>query len=92
MEEWSVVIEATDTDHSGRRWLVYHVDVLRAYHSLSKPQREAILLIGFHGYGLDMTASLLNRGRSTVYRRYIRGLEAMVNYLNGARPEYKRLG
>lgn len=83
--------EYTDTSRRGVRWMVYHIDIHQAYRSLSKPQREAILLHGFYGYGIETSASLVGVKKSAFHRRYMRGLEAMVNYLNGAHEQF-RLG
>lgn len=83
VEEYPIVQEYADTSRRGVRWMAYHVDIQKAYRSLSKPQREAILLHGFYGYGLETSAKLVGVSLTPMYRRYMRGLEAMVNYLNG---------
>lgn len=87
VEEYESIKALLDTNRRGLRWIPYHIDIQRAYRSLSRPQREAILLHGFYGYSQETAAKLLFISQPTLHRRYMCGLEAMVTYLNGARPE-----
>lgn len=83
VEDYDTVKVMLDTNRRGIKWVCYHVDIHKAYLSLSRPQRGAILLHGFIGFGLETAAEMEGIGKSQMHRRYMRGLEAMAHYLNG---------
>jgi DNA-directed RNA polymerase specialized sigma24 family protein len=68
------------------KWvLVRLIDLHRAYAHLPSRYKEAVLLTGMIGLPVRECERLLNVDYSTVHRRYLRGLEAMVVYLNGGK-------
>lgn len=86
-EEASVLVEEYG-ELSGLRhkaWiLVRLLDVERSLRRLSPPHREAIFLVGMAGLSLREAATILDVSKDTVARRYNRGIQELVRYLNRA--------
>jgi len=88
VEEWDALKERIDTNRYGLRHMVRRLDIHRAYcNALSDKQREVILMHGMAGIGQDTVAVMLGIDQANVHRRYMRGLRAMVSYLNGGTTE-----
>lgn len=58
-------------------------DVERAIHALPPKERESLFLIGLVGFDSRTVGTALGVDYTTAWRRYRRGLEYIVNYLNG---------
>lgn len=63
--------------------LVRLMDIDRAMHALSPPQREAVFLCGFCQLTEREVAKLVGVTQQAVHKRYQRGLESMALFLNG---------
>ena len=63
-------------------WLVRRCDVDRAVRSLPPKEYQAVLLIGLIGLDTRTVGEALDVSFMTAWRRYQRGLEYTVNYLN----------
>lgn len=63
--------------------LVRLMDIDRAMHALSPPQREAMFLIGFCQLTHREAAALVGITPMGMWKRYQRGLESMALFLNG---------
>ena len=63
-------------------WLVRLCDVDNAVHALPPKEHQAVLLIGLIGLDTRTVGAALGVSYATAWRRYQRGLEYIVNYLN----------
>lgn len=63
-------------------WLVRLCDVDNAIHALPPKEYQAVLLIGLIGFDTRTVGTALGVSFATAWRRYQRGLEYIVNYLN----------
>lgn len=71
-------------EHDNKAWIhVRLIDLERAMSRLSKEQQQAVLLLGLMGYSSRAASPLLGVSHTTVAKRYLLGLDAMINYLNG---------
>lgn len=64
-------------------WLVRLCDVDRAVKQLRPKEYQAVLLIGLIGLDTRTVGHALGVSYQTAWERYRRGLEYIVNYLNG---------
>lgn len=63
-------------------WLVRLCDVERAIQHMPPKEYQAVLLIGLIGFDTRTVGTTLGVSYVTAWRRYRRGLDWIVNYLN----------
>lgn len=63
-------------------WLVRLIDVGIAIRRLPPKERQAVFLIGLIGFDSRSVGTALGVDFTTAWRRYQRGLEYIVSYLN----------
>lgn len=69
-----------------KSWIqVRLLDVERASKRLSKPLFEAVILCGVHGLTMRTAGVLVGKDPATMLRRYMRGIDGIVTYLNGGK-------
>lgn len=64
-------------------WLVRLWDLDTAIRNLPPKEYQAVLLIGLIGIDIRTAGKALECSHTTAWRRYQRGIEYIVNYLNG---------
>lgn len=64
-------------------WLVRLWDLDTAIRRMPPKEYQAVLLIGLVGIDTRTAGNALGVSHMTVWRRYQRGIEWIVNYLNG---------
>ena len=85
-EEVEVLVEDYDELLSSRHkaWIqVRLLDVEQTLKRLSPPHREAVFLVGFVGLSLRQAGEVAGTSKDTINRRYQRGIQEIVGYLNG---------
>lgn len=63
--------------------LVRLMDTMQAMRVLSRPQAEAVFLIGLAQLTVREAADIAGVSHQAVWKRYQRGLDNMAHYLNG---------
>ncbi len=61
--------------------VIERIDFERAFDTLPRPQREAVMLVLLEGYTYDIAAEILGTRRGTVASRVNRGRKALLNSL-----------
>lgn len=85
-EEVEALIELkAELDPTAMRlaWLVRLWDLDTAIRRMPPKEYQAVLLVGLIGVDTRTAGTALGVNFSTVWRRYQRGIEWIVNYLNG---------
>lgn len=59
------------------------MDIDRAFKALRPKEREAVLLCGMVGLTVRSAGKLVGVDFTTMFRRYVRGLDYLARYLNG---------
>lgn len=88
VDELTVLVEGYEELYSWetKGWILVRLfDMWRAYEHLSKEHRQAVLLVGMLGYSTRQASAMLDVSHTTISKRYNRGIENMLNYLNGVR-------
>jgi DNA-directed RNA polymerase specialized sigma24 family protein len=67
------------------KWLVRLCDLDIAIRQMPPKEYQAVLLVGLLGLSVRAAGSDMGVSPQKMWRRYRRGLEWLVNYLNGAR-------
>lgn len=65
------------------KWLVRLCDIDTAIRNMPPKEYQAVLLVGLIGVDTRTAGEALGVSHSTVWRRYQRGLDWIVSYLNG---------
>lgn len=63
--------------------LVRLMDVEQACSALRPKEGQAVLLLGLFGYTAESAGALLGVSADAMWKRYQRGIERIVSYLNG---------
>ena len=86
MAEVEALVEGYDewTFYRSRPFILVRLaDVDMSLHQLTPTYREAVVLAGVCGLSLRDCAERIGVSKSTVHRRYRRGLEALCTAMNG---------
>lgn len=83
VEEYAALTSKADTSPSGLRTLLQLADLNHALDQLEAKYWEVVLLHGLLALSQEQTATLLQVSHQAVSKRYRRGLEDIVFYING---------
>jgi len=83
VEEYAALTAKADTSPGGMRVLIQLADLNNALAYLPLKYWEVVLLHGLLGLSQEQTAEALHVSHQAVSKRYRRGLEEVVFYING---------
>lgn len=86
LDEVEALVEQYEEFTGMRSWSFMHVrliDLDRALAVLRPKERQAVLLCGQMAMTTRTAATFVDASHQTMHRRYRRGIERIVSYLNG---------